>query len=143
MTTTRESIAAPSTGRTTLKGAAIGILIGWLLTTIVYVAGSPIRVRTGWQTSGSKMTVVEYVLTVAISVAVGQVVLAGMLKRSRNAFRRWAILAGAVAVVSALPLWRLDIPASSKTWLTIMHLCTGAAAVAGQRVALKAGTSSI
>jgi Family of unknown function (DUF6069) len=135
MRTMHESIAGPPTGRTIVKGAVIGIVAGWVLTTVLYLAGSPIRVRTGWQTSGAKMTVVEYVLTVAISVALGLVVLAAMLKRSRNAFRRWVILAAAIAAASALPLWRLDIPTASKAWLTLMHLSTGAAAIAGQAVA--------
>lgn len=35
------------------------------------------------------------------------------------------------AVLSAVPLWRLDVDTSSKTALTVMHLLTGVAAIAG------------
>jgi hypothetical protein len=110
MTRTTESLATPTTGRTTVIGVAIGITVGCILTTVVYLAGSPIRVKTGWQSPGAKPTAVEYLLTDTISVALGGAVLAAMLQRSRNAFRRWSMLAGGVAVLAALPLWRLEIP---------------------------------
>jgi hypothetical protein len=71
MTPTNESLATPKTATTTVIGAAIGITVGWILTTVVYLAGSPIRVKTGWQSSGAKLTAVEYLLTVTISVALG------------------------------------------------------------------------
>jgi Family of unknown function (DUF6069) len=136
MTTTITSTPATQSVRSSsAKGAAIGVGIGWILTTIVYATASPIRVKTGWQVSGAKMTVIEYLLTVAISVSLGALVLIGMTKRSANGFRPWQVVAAVFAVVSALPLWQLDIPTSSKSALTIMHLLTGAAAIVGQRIA--------
>ena len=40
-------------------------------------------------------------------------------------------MAAVVAVISALPLLRLEVDAGSKVALVTMHLVTGAAAIAG------------
>ena len=131
----------PTAGRPIVTGAAIGIALGWTIDTIVYAIGTPIRVRTGWQTSGAKLGVVEYLATISIAILLGAGLLA-LLRRSANSAQRWELVAAAVAVISAVPLWRLDIPVSSKTWLTAMHGLTGAAAIGGHRIARRIAHTS-
>lgn len=117
------------------RGAALGVVVAWIATTIVYVignAGANVRVVTGWAPNGIDLRYIDVLVTVAASVGLGAMLLWVTERRSTHAFRAWAIVAIGVAVLSAVPLWQLDVDTGSKTALTLMHLATGVAAVGAQ-----------
>jgi hypothetical protein len=118
-----------------VTGAALGTAISLAATGVVYALASPIRVRTGWQRAGSRLSLVEVVVTVVIAVVLGALALWAASDRIARPVRAWTMAAAVVAVVSAMPLWRLEVPTGSKVALTTMHLLTGGAAVLGQRLA--------
>jgi hypothetical protein len=123
---------------TTVRGGVFGVATAWALTTMVYVIGNigaPIRVVTGWAPDGADLSVIEYLLTAAMSVALGAVLLWALERGGRDRLRTWTVVVGGLAIGSAIPLWGLDVDRGSKVCLTLMHLLTGAAAVAGQRLA--------
>ncbi|MFM2077087.1 MAG: hypothetical protein RJA49_977 [Actinomycetota bacterium] len=126
------------TNSTTVRGGVFGVALAWVLTSLVFVVGNmgaPIRVVTGWAPDGADLRVIEYVLTAAIAVALGAALLWAMERRGRDRLRAWTAIVALVAGGSTLPLWGLDVDRGSKWCLTLMHLLTGAAAVAGQRLA--------
>lgn len=120
--------------RTALLGASIGAglaLAGNLAVFAAGNAGAPIRVVTGGSPGGTDLALNEVVATTLVAVYAGAVLLA-LLGRRADRFRLWTGLAAALAVASAVPLWRLEVDTGSKAALTTMHLLTGAAAIAGQ-----------
>jgi|GEM_PF-6288471 len=126
------------TTRRTAVGTVIGIGAALVATSIVFVVGNlgaPIRVMTGWNPDGADLTFAEVAITAASAVAAGGLLLWWMARRRPRAFAAWQGIAVAVAVVSAVPLLRLDIDAGSKLSLVSMHLLTGACAIGGQRFA--------
>jgi hypothetical protein len=66
---------------------------------------------------------------------VSTVALPPLQRRRANGFHVWVSVAAVVAVVSAVPLLRLDIDAGSKVALSAMHLSTGLSAIAGHAIA--------
>jgi hypothetical protein len=123
---------------TTVRGGVFGVALAWVLTSLVFVVGNmgaPIRVVTGWAPDGADLRVIEYLLTAAIAVLLGAALLWAMERRGRDRLRAWTVVVAVVAIGSTIPLWRLDVDRGSKCCLTLMHLLTGAAAVAGQRLA--------
>jgi hypothetical protein len=93
---------------------------------------SPVQVVTGWAPNGADVSAFEIVGTVVLSIAAGAALLAALGRLRRDPFPPWAALVGAVAVLSSVPLWGLPVGTGSKAALTLMHLLTGAGAVAGQ-----------
>jgi hypothetical protein len=69
-----------------------------------------------------------------VSIAIAGVALLLWDRRSSRALELWTIAVMGLAVLSALPLWGLDVDTGSKLALTLMHLATGACAVLGQRL---------
>jgi hypothetical protein len=132
------AISTPRTSVRTLRaaqGAALGVVVASIATTIVYAignVGANIQVVTGWASDGTDLRYVEVVATVAVSVVLGAGLLWLMERRTAKALRIWAVVAAAVAVLSAVPLWRLEVDTGSKAALTLMHLATGASAVGAQ-----------
>lgn len=94
--------------------------------------GANVRVVTGWAPDGADLRYAEVVVTAVVAVLLGAGVLWIAARRAPAALRRWTLAAAGGAVASAVPLWRLDVDTGSKLALTIMHLATGACAVAGQ-----------
>lgn len=121
------------------RGALAGGALATAACSVVYAIGrigEPIRVVTGWAPDGADLTLVEMVLTIATSVAAGGLVLWLMDRRSApGAWRRWVGLTAAVALLSTVPLWQLEVGAGSKLGLSAMHVLTGASAIAGQHLA--------
>jgi Family of unknown function (DUF6069) len=118
-------LRADSTSGTTralvAAGAAVtGNTLVWALGRI----GEPIRVVIGTEGESEPLAWSHVAITTVIATVLGGVVLAAMRRRGMRD-RLWATAALTVAVVSAVPLWRLDINANSKTLLTVMHLFTG------------------
>ncbi len=105
-------------------------------TTVVFGIGNlgaHIRVVTGWSPNGADLTYAELAVTVATSVALGGVLLWWMERRWPRSFPVWVRVATATAVLSAVPLLRLDVGADSKASLVSMHLLAGACAIGAQR----------
>ncbi|HEX6421537.1 MAG TPA: DUF6069 family protein [Acidimicrobiales bacterium] len=142
--TTRTPAAGATTPRTAMLGGSVGAGLALVANLAVFAAGNlgaPIRVVTGSAPDGTDLALGEVVGTTLVTVAAGAALLA-VLARRADRFRLWTAVAVAVAVLSAVPLWRLDVDAGSKVALTTMHLLTGAAAVAGQVAARRrAGTA--
>jgi hypothetical protein len=131
--------AAPGTALA--KGAALGVGLGLAANLVVFLvgqAGAPTRVITGWAPDGTDLDVGSVVLaTISLSL-LGTAALWAFDRVSANAFRRWSMLAAAVAVLSILPVLRLDIDAGSKLTLAVMHLVVGAATIGGHALARRA-----
>lgn len=122
--------------RTLLAGTGLGILAAWLADlAILMIAniGAPVRVVTGWSPDGANLTAAEVLITSATAVASTGLGLWWWERHNPRAFRPWSIIVTALAALSAVPLWRLDVDAGSKVALTLMHLTTGSCAVLGQR----------
>jgi hypothetical protein len=125
------------------RGIVKGTILAWVATTSAYVIGNlgaPIRVITGWAPDGADLSVAEYLITSAVAVAAGGALLWAMQRHGDDRFRLWTAIVSAVAVVSTVPLWGLDVDTGSKLSLTLMHLLTGAAAVVGQSVERNSAT---
>src|SRR5512132_3240398 len=112
-------------------GAAVGLGLA-LVADALGNLGSPVRVVTGWAPDGADLSYGELVSTAAMAIALGAVALWVLDRRGARGFRVWAIMAAVVAVLSAVPLFHLDVDLGSKLPLASMHLLTGAAAIAGQ-----------
>jgi LytS/YehU family sensor histidine kinase len=110
---------------------ATGVVLG--ANTLVWVVGrigEPIRVVIGSDAAPEPLAWAHVAITTIAATVLGGVVLAVMQRRGRGLERVWAAGAVAIAVVSAVPLWRLEIDTTSKTLLTLMHLLTGVCCVA-------------
>lgn len=132
----------PVTTRRTLLGTALGIGAAVVATAAVFAignVGAPIRVVTGWSPDGADLTLLEVVLTASIAVALGGALLWWMERRWARSLHIWERIAAATALVSALPLLRLDVDAGSKVSLVCMHLLTGLCAIAAQRAVRSTG----
>lgn len=132
---TKRAMARASAVRT-IAGTALGVTAALVTTTTVFVVGNlgaPIRVATGWSPDGANLSWTEVAITAATAVALGGLLLWCMERRWANSFSVWARIAIAVAIVSALPLLRLDIDAGSKVSLVLMHLLTGVCAAGAHR----------
>ncbi len=123
---------------TTSAGALVSCALALLVTGVVWALGrigAPIRVITGWSPEGAALTLTEVWLTALLAIVLGSWLLHLWQRRTDRAWRRWLVTVAMVAVVSAVPLWRLDVDTGSKMALTVMHLLTGVCAVAGHAVA--------
>jgi Family of unknown function (DUF6069) len=132
-TTTLEADSASGTTRTLIAAgvAVAGNTLVWALGRI----GEPIRVIVGTEGKSEPLAWSHVAITTIVATVLGGVVLAVMRRRGISD-RVWATAALVIAVASAVPLWRLDIDANSKTVLTAMHLFTGVCCVtahAGRR----------
>ncbi len=134
--TVRGSDSAVSrSGHDCRLGGGLGVFLAVAATMAIYTVGnlgSPIRVVTGWAPEGTDLTVLEVVATSAAAVTAGAGLLWLLERRRAGHWRLWVTLVGTIAVVSAVPLWRLEVDTGSKVSLTSMHLVTGLAAVAAQ-----------
>jgi hypothetical protein len=143
MTTTEDRATATTFrphGRTTglALGTALGLALavgGDLVVHLLGNLGAPVQTVTGWAPDGADLRVAEVVITAATAVVLGTAALWLMQRRGADRFGLWVRLAVGTAVVSALPLLRLEVDAGSKVTLVAMHLVTGAAAIAGHAVA--------
>jgi len=135
-TATRPATTARTRAATRVAvGAAVGLGLALVADTVAYALGnlgSPVRVVTGWAPDGADLSYGELVSTAAVAIALGAVALWVLDRRGAQGFRVWAIMAAVVAVLSAVPLFHLDVDLGSKLTLASMHLLTGAAAIAGQ-----------
>jgi hypothetical protein len=95
--------------------------------------GEPIRVIIGSDSEPAALTWWSVALTTIVATVLGGVALA-VTRRLGRSERVWQFAVMVLAVVSAVPLWWLDIDVASKSLLTVMHLLTGACSlVAHQR----------
>jgi hypothetical protein len=127
------------------RGALLGGAAALVADLAIWGAGrltTPVQVVTGWAPGGTDVSAFEIVATVVLTVTLGAGLLAVLTRFSAGAFRLWAAVAVAVAVLSSVPLWGLAIGTGSKAALTLMHLATGAAAVAGQYATLRSRSAS-
>jgi hypothetical protein len=138
------AVVVTTTPRATMPAVARGAVIGGALALVADLAiwgigkaTTPVQVVSGWAPGGADVSAFEVVATAVVSVALGAALLAVLSRFGRDAFPRWAALALAVAVVSSVPLWGLPVGTGSKAALTVMHLLTGVAAVAGQYATLR------
>ncbi len=140
-TTPAPSSTAPpahAAGRPIARGAALGIAFAVVADVAIWAigrAGAPTRVITGSSPDGVDLGVPEVVVTAVVAIGLGAVLLWLLERSGRDRLRAWNLVAVVVAVVSALPLLRLDVDAASKVALVAMHLATGAAAIAGHHLA--------
>ena len=115
-------------------GTAVGIGLVLLANTAVYLvadAGAPVEVVTGWEPDGTELRLADVIGAAVTWVVIGAAGLWFLERFRADGFRFWTVLAAAIAVVSIIPLFRLDIDAGSKVALSAMHLVVGATAVAG------------
>jgi Family of unknown function (DUF6069) len=128
-----------STSRTWIaKGAAAGACVAVLANLAVFLVGNlgaPIRVVTGWAPDGADVRISEVIITTIVSVLAGAAALWVLERRRANGFRIWVVVAAAVAIASAVPLFGLDVDAGSKIALSTMHILTGSAVIAAQAFA--------
>ena len=125
-------------GRTVARGTLIGTGLALLGAFAVYGFGrltTPFRVVSGWSPEGAEVSAVEIAVTVVVAMAAGGLLLAALARWRAEPLRPWIGTVAAVAVLSAVPLWHLDLDTRSKVALSLMHLLTGVAAVAGQVLA--------
>ena len=126
-----------TTTRQRLSGTGLGILAAWAATVAILTVaniGSPVRVVTGWSPDGADLTVIEVLITSAVSIAIAGLALLLWDRRSASALHQWSIAVAVLAALSTVPLWRLDVDTASKATLTLMHLTTGTCAVLGQHL---------
>lgn len=121
---------APSVTARTFVAAAFAVAGNTLVWALGRV-GEPIRVVIGSDGEPEPLAWSHVAVTTIVSIALGGLALAAVRRRGRSD-RTWAIAALAIAVVSAAPLWRLDVDATSKALLTAMHLLTGACCISAQ-----------
>lgn len=118
--------------RPLVRGGVVGASTALAGNAAVFAFGSigePIRVVIGADATPTALSLFEIAATTVLAVAVGTVAL-WVTRRCRLRDRTWAIGATVVAVASAVPLWRLEIDATSQLMLTVMHLLTGACCIA-------------
>jgi Family of unknown function (DUF6069) len=127
-TATNRTITSAGSIRTlTATGVAVGVnTIVWAFGRI----GEPIQVVIDRDGVPEPLPWAHVAITTVVASVLGGVVLAMMQRRDRNRDRLWAATAMTIAVLSAVPLWRLGIDTTSKTLLTSMHLLTGVCCVA-------------
>jgi hypothetical protein len=139
MSTTTTFQSAPATNRSNTNAtltrtlSATGIGLG--VNTVVWAfgrIGEPIHVVIGRNAVPEPLAWSHVAVTTIAAIVLGGVVRAVMQRGSRKGKheRLWATTAMIIAVVSAMPLWRLDIDTASKILLTVMHLLTGVCCVA-------------
>lgn len=136
--TTTTTSGAPGRTAGLALGTALGLVLavaGDMVLHLVGNLGAPVRTVTGWAPDGADLRVAEVVTTAVTAVLLGTGALWLMQRRGADRFHLWVRLAVAAAVVSALPLLRLEVDAGSKVTLVAMHQVTGAAAIAGHAVA--------
>jgi len=127
------------------RGTALGLAPAVAATTTVFTVGNlgaPVRVVTGQAPDGADLGLGEVVVTTVVAVLAGAGLLWLLDRYRADGFRLWVPAASAVAVLSAIPLWRLDIDAGSKLTLTAMHLATGCAAIAGHALVRRTRAAS-
>jgi hypothetical protein len=133
-TTGTTDVRTTAARRRVLAGTAAGVglaLVANLAVFLIGDAGAPVRVITGWEPDGVAMQLGDVLGASVAWVLIGAAGL-WLLERFRaDGFRAWAVLAAAIAVLSIVPLFRLDVDAGSKVTLSAMHLVVGAAAIAG------------
>ncbi len=137
-TKVKTSATAARPGSSVGRGTALGVglaLGGTITAFAVGNLGAPIRVVTGWDRGGADLRLREVVITASVAVALAGLLLSMLERRRFDAWRVWEPVVAVAAVVSAVPLLRLPVDAGSKVGLVVMHLLTGAAAIAGQRAA--------
>lgn len=139
-----DHISTRSRLKAAVAGAGAGI-VGALAIKFVADAGAPVMVVTGWAPDGTRISVLEIVLTVAVVVALGAALLYALDRRGESSkrFALWACIAIAVALSSAVPLWRLDVDTQSKVALTLMHLWTGTACILALRWSYSNNASTV
>jgi Family of unknown function (DUF6069) len=124
-TVTSRTNTNTATRTLTATGAAVaGNTLIWAAGRI----GEPIRVVIGSDAAPEPLAWAHVAITTIVATVVGGAVLA-LVRRYGRSDRVWAAGAIGLAVVSAVPLWRLDIDATSKSLLTLMHLLTGVCCV--------------
>ena len=117
-----QTLARSATGR----GVVLGLASRSPLTrssTPLAMPARQIRVVTGWSSStGKDISFGEVVGTCLVSIVLGGLLFSWMLRRRADGLRRWIVVAAAVAIVSAIPLYRLDIDTGVKEFaLSSMH----------------------
>ncbi len=140
LSTTPELFAdPPAAKRTTVaRGVALGAVLGLAANTLAFAIGKllgPVRVVTGSHPEGADLTYVSVALATVAGITAGGALLWAFVRRGADRYKLWTGVAAAVAMLSSIPLWRLDIDAASKVMLTTMHLLAGASAIAGQHLA--------
>lgn len=139
-TTPAPSSAAPALGadrRPILRGMAVGIALAVAADLVIWVlgrVGAPTRVITGSAPGGVDLRALEVIATAVIAVGLGAALLWLLERGGRDRLRAWSTVAAVVAVISSLPLLRLDVDAASKVALVGMHLATGVAAIGGHHL---------
>jgi hypothetical protein len=133
-TATTATTRPTAAGRRVAAGTAAGVVLVTVANAAVFLVGdigAPVRVVTGWEPDGVAMRLADVLVASVTWVLIGAAGL-WLLERFRaDGFRIWTGLAIAIAVLSIIPLFRLDIDAGSKVTLSVMHLVVGAAAIAG------------
>jgi hypothetical protein len=127
---------ARATVATLGRGTALAAGLALAANAVVFLAGdrgAPVRIVTGAEPGGADLTFGDVAVASVALLIVGTLALAlaERVRRDGSGFRLWAIVAVAFAVLSIVPVLRLDIDAGSKVVLGLMHLVVGAAAVAG------------
>jgi Family of unknown function (DUF6069) len=121
-----------------LRGGALGVALASAASLLVYGMGKAaggIRVIEGSSPVPTDLSATAVIVTCAVTVVLGTALLGLLERRWPRAWRVWVPTAAVVAVLSALPLWGLEIDTASKVCLTAMHLATGLAAIAGHHLA--------
>jgi hypothetical protein len=127
------------------RGAVLGGAAALVADLAVWAVGrmtSPVQVVTGWAPNGADVSALEIAGTVVLAIAAGAALLAVLGRLRRDPLPLWTAVVAAVAVLSSVPLWGLPVGTGSKAALTLMHLLTGAAAVAGQYVTLRSRSAT-
>lgn len=137
LSTTAKLFKDPSTTRPNVValGTAIGVGLGLTANMLAFGLGAligPVRVVTGSHPQGTDLTYTSVALATVVGIAAGGALLWTLVRRGADRYNLWTAIAAAVAVLSSIPLWRLDIDTTSKMALTTMHLLAGASAIIGQ-----------
>jgi L-lactate permease len=137
--TTTSSTPAAATRSLLVRGTLFGLGLALIANAIVFAVGSvgaPIQVVTGSASAAAAdLRLGEVIATTVVALLLGTLALWLFDRRRGDGLRSWTVVAAVVAVLSALPLLRLDVDAGSKVALVTMHLATGAAAVVGHTLA--------
>ena len=125
------------------KGAAIGIGAALAANLLIFFIGNAlmdgsIQVVEPGATAASDLPMAALIAASIVPLLVGAAGLWVLAKvRPDGALRLWSIIAMALAVLSVAQPFMLDVSTGSQVALSVMHVATGAAAVAGQAVAAR------
>jgi hypothetical protein len=116
--------------RGALFGTALGLVANVVAWSIARI-GKPIQIIAVQGDPPIDLGLIRVIVATIVAMILGTALLFVLWKLRTNSFRLWAAIVMAIAVVTIFGPLSLKIDTGSKVWLAIIHLLTGATAIAG------------